>query len=104
LAKEATHLSPGDGNNWNTLGVAHYGAGDWQSAIASLEKSMELRQGGDAFDWFFLAMAHWQLGARAEARKWFDQAVRWMEENKPSDQELSRFRTEAGDLLKIDAK
>ena len=65
---------------------------------------MELRKGGDAFDWFFLAMAHWQLGDKAAARKWYDQAVRWMETNKPQNEELLRFRAEAQELLKIERK
>ena len=50
------------GDYWNTLGVAHYRAGAWQTATTCLERSMTLRKGGDAYDWLFLAMAHWQLG------------------------------------------
>src|SRR5439155_1257025 len=39
LAKKAVALAPKEGNHWNTLGVAHYRAGDWKAATASLEKS-----------------------------------------------------------------
>jgi uncharacterized protein HemY len=39
-----------------------YREGDWNAAAAALEKSMQLRQGGDSFDWFVLAMAHGQMG------------------------------------------
>ena len=60
---------------------------------------MELRKGGDSNDWFFLAMAHWQLSDKEQARKWYDQAVEWMEKNKPEDEELLRFRAEAAALL-----
>ena len=88
LAKKAIELEPKQGMRWNTLGVAHYRASDWKAAIAALEKSMDLRKGGDSFDWFFLAMAHWQLDHKEEARKWYDQAVRWMEKNAPQDEEL----------------
>ena len=95
LAKKAVELKPKEGSCWNTLGVAHYRAGDWGAAVAALEKSGELRQGGDSFDWFFLAMAHWQLGDNEQARNWYDQAVQWMEKNKPEDEELRRFRAEA---------
>jgi hypothetical protein len=70
-----------------------------------------LRQGGDAFDFFFLAMAHWQLGHKDEARQWYSQAVGWMEKNqealtkdRPHAEELKRFRAEAAELLGIDAK
>ena len=101
LAKQAVALAPQVGNHWNTLGVAQYRAGDCLAAIESLTKSMELRKGGDAFDWFFLAMAHWQEDHHEEARKWFDQAAVWMEQNQPQNEELRRFRDEAGGLLNI---
>ena len=45
LAKEVTEKVPKDGNNWNTLGVAYYRAGDWKKALATLERSAELRAG-----------------------------------------------------------
>mgnify|MGYP001545657784 CR=1 FL=1 len=32
----------------------------------------------------------------------YDRAVKWMEENKPEDEELRRFRAEAAELLKIE--
>jgi len=105
LANKAVELEPKDGNHWNTLGVAQYRAGDWKAAIAALEKSNELLKGNDlSFNAFFLAMAHWQLGNKDEARKWYDQAVGWMAKNKPQDEELSRFRAEAETLLKIETK
>ena len=53
---------------------------------------MELRQGGDSFDWFFLAMAHWQFGEKEKAGAWFDKAAAWIEKNSPDDDELRRFR------------
>ena len=82
--------------------MAHYRAGEWKAAIVALEKSMALRKGGDSFDWFFLAMAHWQLGEKEEARKWYDRAVVWMDKNRPKDEELRRFREEAAKLLKVE--
>ena len=54
---------------------------------------MQLRNGGDANDWFFLAMAHWQLDHEEEAGKWYAQAVQWMDKNAPQNEELRRFRT-----------
>jgi tetratricopeptide (TPR) repeat protein len=101
FAQQAVRLSPRDGSNWNTLGVARYRAGDWPSAVKALEKSIDLRGGGDAFDWFFLAMAHWQLGQKDEARKWYDQAVEWTKKNLPKNEELQRFRAEAAELLRV---
>ncbi len=101
LAKEVIEQEPKDGNNWNTLGVAYYRAGDWNEAQGALEKSMELRAGGDSFDYFFLAMTQWQLGHKEQARKWYDQAVAWMEKNRPRDLEFIQFRGEAAKLLGI---
>jgi serine/threonine protein kinase/TPR repeat protein len=101
LAEHAVEKSPPVDGCWNTLGLAYCRAGDWYGALAALEKSMELRDGGDSFDWFFLAMAHHQLGHKEEARKWNEQAVEWMERNAPGHEELRRFRAEAAELLGV---
>src|SRR5262249_24155019 len=77
LATKTVDLEP-TGNNWNTLGVAQYRAGNWAAAIEGLNKSMELRQGGDALDWFVLAMAEQQRANNDQARELFDKAVEWM--------------------------
>ena len=70
--------------------------------MAALEKSEELGHGrAFSFNAFFLAMAHWQLGERDEARKWYERAVPWMDKKKPNDEELRRFRVEAANLLQI---
>jgi uncharacterized protein HemY len=98
LAKQAVDQAPKDGTFWNTLGIAHYRAGDWRGAIAALEESRPRRSGGDASDFFFLAMAHWQLGEKAEARQWYDRAIEWMKHN-PKDDELDPFHAEAAALL-----
>ena len=75
-------------------------AGDWKAAIAALDKSMELRKGGNSKEWFFLAMAHWQLGEKDKAREFYDRAVQWMDKNQPTHEELLRFRAEAEELMK----
>jgi superkiller protein 3 len=104
LAKKAVELAPNDWSYLNTLGAADYRAGDWKGAITALEKSMELRNGGDSNDWFFLAMAHGQLGQKVKAREWYDRAVQWMDENAPTDEELRRLRAEAAELLELKEK
>src|SRR5262249_54756276 len=95
LAEKAVVASPKAGNYWNTLGAAHYRNGDDRAAVAALEKAMSLREGGDSFDWFFLAMAHGRLGDRDQARVWLDRAVQWADKFQPQDEELRRFRAEA---------
>jgi serine/threonine protein kinase/Tfp pilus assembly protein PilF len=100
-AEMATKLSPTNFEYWNTLGVAQYRAGDLKAAISALERSMELRKGGDVVDWLFLAMAHWRLGDKDQARKWYEQAARKIDENKTTNDEVRRFRTEAEGLLGV---
>jgi serine/threonine protein kinase len=108
LATKATKHAPADNELcWNTLGIARYRAGDWKGAIQALHKSMEvpreesLRKGGDSRDWFFLAMAHWQLGEKDEARTWYDKAIRWMDKNHANEEEFAHFRAEATALIGI---
>ncbi len=104
LAKKAVGLAPKEATYRKTLGVALYRAGDWKQAVESLTKSMELGNGGNGNDWFFLAMAHWQLGDRTQARSWYDKAIPWMEKNQPKNEELVRFRAEATALLQVEER
>lgn len=98
LAKRAAEMKPTDRPIWNTLGAAEYRAGEWKKSIVALEKSMELRGGGgDAYDWYFLAMAHWKLGQKAEALSYFEKAVAWSE--RANDKDLGRLKKEAAELL-----
>jgi tetratricopeptide (TPR) repeat protein len=99
LAQKAVAARPQSPDFRNTLGVAHYRNGDDKAAVAELETAMALRAGGNSFDWFFLALAHWRLGDRDEARTWFDRAVQGMDRHKPHDDELCRFRAEAEAML-----
>jgi serine/threonine protein kinase/tetratricopeptide (TPR) repeat protein len=101
LSKRATELAPRNGCLWNTRGIAHYRVGDWNAAIAALEKSRKVFQNRpeaealESFSTFFLAMAHWQRGESEIARRWYDKAVRWMDKYQPKDIELQRIRAEA---------
>src|SRR5262249_4601384 len=97
FARRAVELEPQDGDSRNTLGMALYRAGDWKAALEEFARSMELRKGGDTSDWFFLAMAHAQLGHRDEARQWYERAVQGMGQHAPRKYELLRFRAEAED-------
>jgi uncharacterized protein HemY len=104
LAAKAVEKAPQAGHCWNTLGVARYRHGQFQEAIAALQKSMDLRSGGDPNDWLFLAMAHWRLGNKEQARRWYGKGVEWLEQNIESqDEELLGFRHEAEELMGIAA-
>jgi len=103
LAKKAVALAPKDGRYWHTLGTAQYRVGNWQEAIQALNQSTRL-SAGDSWDYFFLAMAHWQRGDRDQARRFYDQAVTWMNDRKERSKELLRFRQEAEQLLGVEKK
>ena len=65
------------------------------------EQLKESLRRGDDISWniFALATAHWQLGDKEEARRWYDKAVAWMDKHKPNDKDLVRFRDEAAKLI-----
>jgi serine/threonine protein kinase len=99
-ARKAVETDPANGGFCNTLGVALYRVGEWAEAREVLTKSMALRGGGDPYDWYFLAMAHRQLGDQNEARVWYDKALAWGQKNRENE-ELRRFRIEAAALLGV---
>jgi hypothetical protein len=79
------------------------------ASTVQLERSIKLRLAHQKWDElghgeeaslhaFLLAMAHWQLGERDEACRWYEKAVELMN-TKPNDAELWRFRSEAAALL-----
>jgi serine/threonine protein kinase len=102
LAKKAVALKPAKGVYWNTLGVAQYRAGDRRATIDSLATSLSLRWGSDDFDMFFLSMAHWQLGEKEEAHRWYGKAVRWTNTNRLDLSPVRAFSAEAAQLLGIE--
>jgi tetratricopeptide (TPR) repeat protein len=109
LARQAVALMPqGSVHRYHTtLAAACYRAGDAKAALAALGES----RAPDAVDWFLLALSHQKLGAPKEARKSYEQAVRWMEQNAASlsgdpvrEEELRRFQTEATEVLGLKHK
>jgi tetratricopeptide (TPR) repeat protein len=104
LASSLVKLEPKQRAYWNTLGIARYRAEEWQPAIDTLQNSMKLGGGGNASDWFVLAMAHQKIGRKEPARQWYDRAVAWMEKNAKDNEELRRFRSEAEQVLEVKKK
>jgi WD40 repeat protein/tetratricopeptide (TPR) repeat protein len=114
LARRAIELSPEGSLSLNALGVAQYRAGRYAEAVTTLEQSLAAGAGqSDAFDLFFLAMAHHQLGHREEARGCYERAVRWLDRfqthranEKPStfwnELEIRYLRSEAEALILYD--
>jgi serine/threonine protein kinase len=100
-ANRAVEQNPRDTGAWTTLGIAAYRMGDPASAIAALEKAMSLQGDKCPTEQFFMAMAHWQLRDKQQAREWFEMATAWMSKNACQEENLLRFRTEASALLGI---
>ena len=105
LAAKAVQLAPKEQRYWHTLGVVQYRSGKYQEAVATLEKSLALSNGGfDAFDLFFLAICQLKLGDAAKAKDCFDRAIQWTEtrKNLPPQwtEELKALRVEAEEVLR----
>jgi tetratricopeptide (TPR) repeat protein len=103
LARKAVELDP-QIVYLNTLGVALYRNGKYTEAISVLEKSLAASRGrSDAFDLFFLAMCHRQLGEPDKAKECYDRALKWVgdQQNIPSYwvADLTAFQAEADALL-----
>jgi Flp pilus assembly protein TadD len=105
LAEKAVAELPKDPDCWNTLGVARYRAGDFEGAVAALQKFRELRTNDQ--EWgnpFFLAMAHSQLGEKDKAHQWYERGIKWMDAKAATSDSLKRFRAEADELLGVKEK
>jgi eukaryotic-like serine/threonine-protein kinase len=65
----------------NTLGAVEVRAERERDAIQHLQEGMKLQgKGGTAWDWLFLAIAHFQLGQPMEAQTCLAKAVAWIDE------------------------
>jgi serine/threonine protein kinase/Tfp pilus assembly protein PilF len=99
LARKAVDLAGDNGSYWTVLGAAYYQAGDDKAAIQALEKSVQLRSGGEIRAWLFLALAYERRGDHRQARQWSDRARQWLDKHPQHDPDLRRFRTAALALL-----
>lgn len=99
FARRAVEFAPGDGEIWNTLGVAYFRVGDMEQSRNALYRSMELRNEGTSHDWFFLAMIHQREGRKERAREWYDKAAQWSKQPDAEGEELYRFQCEAAEAL-----
>jgi tetratricopeptide (TPR) repeat protein len=102
FARKSLELEPNAGNSWNTLAVAHFRNQDFPASLKAFAEAMSLRGGGDAFDWFFLAMIAQREGRIAAAQAWFEKAVAFRENQLPAHPELHRFHTEAARSMGLD--
>jgi eukaryotic-like serine/threonine-protein kinase len=116
LTQKVKELAPQ--SCWATRGIARYRNDDFKGAKADLQKEIELlpisqKSGSSDLEnragaIFFLAMAHWQLGEKEEARTCFEKGMQWVEK-RGSDRghwfpALKRTRAEAAGLLGLENK
>lgn len=103
LARRVVTWEPDLAAAWNTLGVAYYRLGDSKAATTALHRSMDLNNGGDAADWFFLAAIAREHRELDEARKWYERGLAWLERNPDRALEIRPFREEAEHALDMTA-
>jgi serine/threonine protein kinase/Flp pilus assembly protein TadD len=99
LAKHGLQWAPQSRWGWRILGEAGYRSGHWQAAIEALVNATKFSSKDDPALVLFLAMAHWQVGHKREARRLYDEAVGWIDRQKSRDEELGRLRAEAASVL-----
>ena len=77
---------------WQALGWAHYRTGRLErqhQGAGEVAADLDDPKGGDAAQWFFLAMAHWRLGEKDKGREMNTRAVRVAsDKNQPKDEIL----------------
>ena len=92
------HLAAGL-RSYFILGLAEYRVRDYDAARKALERSIKLRDGGDAYEWFVMAMVLARQDEIDRARELHAKAVRWMRRYRYSDFELHFLDEEATALL-----
>jgi tetratricopeptide (TPR) repeat protein len=91
----------------NTLGAALYRAGRFEASIRRLEEGIRKQRGESSpQDWAFVALAHHQLGHRAEALRWLDRFRTYRGSESPNavwdELEIRLLRREAEALIRFD--
>jgi WD40 repeat protein/serine/threonine protein kinase len=82
LSEKAVAAYPKEACDRHTLAVAYYRAGRFALAIEQAQKSMkdDPAWGGHVVNWLLLALAYQRQGQDAEAGRWLDKAVQWIEQ------------------------
>jgi tetratricopeptide (TPR) repeat protein len=99
LAGKAIELEPSVTGFWNTLGAANYQAGDLEVALAALQRSVELTEGGTGFDHYLLAMTYSRLGNLEMASESLARADHLSQTHAPDHPTLARLRGQAAALI-----
>jgi tetratricopeptide (TPR) repeat protein/serine/threonine protein kinase len=97
--KKAAEADPKNGLHWGSLAIACYRAGKWQDALDLFKTKEHLGYGigGSAWQWFYIAMAHWKLGHKEKAHSWYYQSIDWVERG--HEKGLAGVQAEAAALM-----
>jgi WD40 repeat protein/tetratricopeptide (TPR) repeat protein len=121
LARKAVAAAPGNPSYLNTLGAAHYRAGEYDEARKRLNESVEKRkaqqqdltkgptQEGWVEDWLFLALTYHRLDRPQEAKQWLAKAAAFLDADektrgKNADSQWSAARRAECRLLRKEAE
>jgi tetratricopeptide (TPR) repeat protein len=104
FAEAACRLEPDQAQCLNTLGVAQYRVADYREALATLTRSEPLNAksfgGPHPSDTAFLAMSHFRLGEKDQARAAFERLRAAMKKVQlAKDPEAQAFFREAEELI-----
>ena len=99
--KKAAEADPKNGLIWGNLAVAYYRAGKWQDSLDIYKTKEHLGYGisGSAWQWFDLAMVHWQLNHKEEAYSWYYKSLTWVEN--AQEKRLLALQAEAAALMDL---
>ncbi len=80
LEEKVLKLHPKNPDYFNTLGAVLNRAGHFQAAGEKFREAIRLKEGNEnPEDGLFLAMTEHALGHEAEARRWLEQGIKWLE-------------------------
>ena len=81
LAEKAAARHPKKYATLNTLGAVRYRAGQVDDSIRTLNDAVKAHpEGGNAFDFLLLALAHGRRGHTEQAHRWLDRADAWIDQ------------------------
>jgi protein O-GlcNAc transferase len=99
LMRQSLESQPKDPGVHAILALVEYRRGHWDESIAAVERAMALRKGGQAAEWFLLAMALARKGEKEKALPWFDKAVERAVKKNLKEVDVTMLWTEAARLL-----
>jgi tetratricopeptide (TPR) repeat protein len=100
LAEAVVRDDPGDSGSRELLGIIYSRQHRYKAAIASFETMIRLDGGQVSPTWFYLAEAYARNGDRERARKYFDEAARWVGTNCPDEPQVRAIQTRVSEILK----